>query len=149
MREILASVADPEIPTLSILDLGIVRGIRWAGDRYEISITPTYAGCPALATIEAEIVGAMRRAEVPAAVRRTLAPAWTTAWLTESAREKLRESGIAPPGPAEMRLDPGPVACPHCGSSDTERISAFGSTACKSLHRCTACGSPFDYFKPI
>ncbi|MBI5836826.1 MAG: phenylacetate-CoA oxygenase subunit PaaJ [Candidatus Eisenbacteria bacterium] len=149
VREILGTVADPEIPALSVVELGLVRAVRWTGEFFEIDITPTYSGCPAVAMIEEEIAAAMSAAGVPAVVRRVLAPAWTTDWLSAEARRKLTGAGIAPPGRVIPGWERDPVACPHCGSSETELVSAFGSTACKALHRCRGCGSPFDHFKPL
>ncbi len=140
VREVLASVPDPEIPVLSIVDLGIVRGVDAATRR--VAITPTYTGCPAAKVIERDL-----RAALDAAgyrdwrIETVLSPAWTTDWISEEGKEKLRAYGIAPPTPR------GEVACPQCGSPATEEISRFGSTPCKALWRCTACGEPFDLFK--
>jgi ring-1,2-phenylacetyl-CoA epoxidase subunit PaaD len=155
----LASVADPEIPVLSVLDLGIVRDVRVSGERVEVAITPTYSGCPATHVIEESIRRALADAGfTDACLRISLSPAWTTDWMSAKGREKLRKFGIAPPGarapgaPATIRVlraEPAAVACPHCGSADTERLAEFGSTACKALYRCRACREPFDYFKPI
>jgi ring-1,2-phenylacetyl-CoA epoxidase subunit PaaD len=155
----LGAVADPEIPVLSVLDLGIVRDVRVSGGHVEVVITPTYSGCPATQAIEESI----RRALADAGFADTrlsvsLSPAWTTDWMSAAGREKLRRFGIAPPGPRAsdspapvqfFRAAPAQVACPHCGSADTERLAAFGSTACKALYRCRACREPFDHFKPI
>jgi ring-1,2-phenylacetyl-CoA epoxidase subunit PaaD len=147
---LLETVSDPEIPALSVVDMGIVREIEWEGDELQVSITPTYSGCPAVTMIENEIVKMFRSEGVAASVRRVLSPPWTTEWLSEKGRRMLLESGIAPPaGSVEIQLPGARVACPFCASEDTEVISEFGSTACKSLHRCRACGSPFDYFKPL
>ncbi len=149
---ILESVSDPEIPALSVVDLGIVRAVEWEGEDLIVSITPTYSGCPAMALIEREIARAFAASGVKASVRRVLSPAWTTQGLSEKGRQKLHASGIAPPAHGSTNLEVAPpanVACPLCGSDDTEVVSAFGSTACKSLFRCRSCGSPFDYFKPL
>jgi ring-1,2-phenylacetyl-CoA epoxidase subunit PaaD len=149
---ILESVADPEIPALSVVDMGIVRAVEWEGEELLVSITPTYSGCPAMALIEREIVKAFRTDGVTASVRRVISPAWTTEWLSEKGRQMLLESGIAPPEPVSARVEivlPRKSACPFCGSENTEIVSEFGSTACKSLLRCRSCGSPFDYFKPL
>jgi len=145
------AVPDPEIPTLTIADLGILRDLRLVGDEVEVVITPTYSGCPAMAMIAFEIEAALSRAGFERVrIITVLRPAWTTDWITDAAREKLRASGIAPPPPGAGRRslfgDPDPP-CPHCGSSATEELSRFGSTACKSLWRCTACREPFDHFK--
>jgi ring-1,2-phenylacetyl-CoA epoxidase subunit PaaD len=156
--EVLAGVADPEIPVVSVVDLGIVREVRADGDSVEVTVTPTYSGCPATQVIEASIRRALADAGFYATVRTSLAPAWTTDWLTAAGREKLARFGIAPPGarapdaPAPVRFvrsPAGPVACPRCGATDTERLAEFGSTACKALYRCHECREPFDYFKPI
>ena len=149
--EAAAAVVDPEIPVLSIADLGVLRDVRVAGGRVEVVITPTYSGCPAMDVIALEIETALARAGFAAArVRTTLSPAWTTDWLTEAGREKLRAYGIAPPpagaGRAALVGAPAP-ACPLCGSARSELISAFGSTPCKALHRCLDCREPFDAFK--
>lgn len=147
---ILESVSDPEIPALSIVDMGIVRDVQWNGDGLLVSITPTYSGCPAMTMIEKEIVTAFRLVGVDATVRRVLSPAWTTEWLSEKGRRRLLASGIAPPaGSVEIHLPATTVVCPFCGSEETDVVSEFGSTACKALYRCRSCGSPFDYFKPL
>jgi len=156
--EVLDSVLDPEVPALSVCDLGIVRDVIDHGGELEVVLTPTYSGCPATEVIEQNVLDALR-VEGLAPARATLrrAPAWTTDWISAEGRRKLREYGIAPPGPALpegsapiriVRREP-PIACPHCGSADTERLSAFGSTACKALYRCRACREPFEHFKPI
>jgi ring-1,2-phenylacetyl-CoA epoxidase subunit PaaD len=156
--EVLGTVLDPEVPALSVRDLGIVRDVVDHGHELEVVLTPTYSGCPATEVIEQSVLGALQ-AEGLGPARATLrrAPAWTTDWITEDGKRKLREYGIAPPhatlpeGGVPIRIvrrDP-PIACPHCGSSHTERTSAFGSTACKALYRCLACREPFEYFKPI
>lgn len=150
-RDAVSAVTDPEIPVLTIADLGILREIRIGPEGVEVTITPTYSGCPAMSVITLEIEAALARAGLPdVRVRTTLTPAWTTDWLTEDGRRKLAAYGIAPPPPGSGRRalfgDPRP-ACPLCGSRDTELISEFGSTACKSLHRCRSCREPFDAFK--
>lgn len=151
-----ASVCDPEIPVLSIADLGVLREIRIdAAGRAEAVITPTYSGCPAMNMIAVDIAVALDRAGFPdAKVTTVLTPAWSTDLMSDEGREKLRAYGIAPPvGRAatgrRALFGETAVACPHCGSADTERISEFGSTACKALYRCRACREPFDYFKCI
>jgi ring-1,2-phenylacetyl-CoA epoxidase subunit PaaD len=150
-REALSAVTDPEIPVLTIADLGVLRDVRLEGEAVEVTITPTYSGCPAMNVIALDIETALARAGFGQVhVRTTLTPAWTTDWLTEDGRRKLAAYGIAPPPPAAGRRalfgEPTP-ACPRCGSLATELISEFGSTACKSLHRCLACREPFDAFK--
>jgi ring-1,2-phenylacetyl-CoA epoxidase subunit PaaD len=153
-RAALAQVCDPEIPVLTIEDLGVLRDVEVAGDAVTVTITPTYSGCPAMTTIEIDIRDRLLRAGFARVeVKTVLAPAWTTDWLSEAAREKLRGIGIAPPAKAagKQALFGGAaeVACPQCGSTDTGMLSEFGSTACKALYRCNACGEPFDYFKCI
>jgi ring-1,2-phenylacetyl-CoA epoxidase subunit PaaD len=165
---VLEAVPDPEIPVVSIRELGILRDVRRAADgALEVVITPTYSGCPAMSQIAEDIGLALDAAGfTPYRVETVLAPAWTTDWITADAREKLRAYGIAPPtgncGSGEQSADagtkekvirfvprslPAPV-CPRCGSAHTERLAQFGSTACKALYRCIDCREPFDYFKP-
>lgn len=144
-------VADPEIPVLSIADLGVLRDVRIIDGRVEVVITPTYSGCPAMNMIALEIELAIARAGLgPVEVKTVLAPAWTTDWMSAEGREKLRAYGIAPPregGGRRALFGVDEVACPRCGSTDTAEIAAFGSTSCKSLWRCNSCREPFDYFK--
>jgi ring-1,2-phenylacetyl-CoA epoxidase subunit PaaD len=154
--DVLARVADPEIPVISVTELGIVREVRAAGDAVEVVVTPTYSGCPATEVIERSIAEALHEAgATDVCVETRLAPAWTTDWITPAAQEKLRRYGIAPPGARAAAGEPQPIAfaprvnCPLCGSGNTERLSAFGATACKALHRCRDCREPFEYFKPI
>lgn len=152
--QILRDVMDPEVPVVSVVDLGIVREVEWAAGHLHLVVTPTYSGCPATEVIEQDITHALERAgfDNPSLERR-LTPAWTTDWISEHGRERLRAYGIAPPvGSASKRslLGEQPViSCPHCGSERTERLSEFGSTACKALYRCQECLEPFDYFKCI
>ncbi len=156
IRDAVAEVTDPEIPVLSIVDLGVLRNVRIdAQGRVLITITPTYSGCPAMDTIRRDIEDACaRRGWHQVEVRTVLWPAWTTDWMTDEGKRKLREYGIAPPGPrSQPGAGPVPltlsVRCPQCGSPDTRQLSRFGSTACKALHACNACLEPFDYFKAI
>ena len=146
-----ASVVDPEIPVLTIADLGVLRHVAVAGDRVEVAITPTYSGCPAMNMIALEIELALAREGFPnARVRTVLSPAWTTDWMSEEGRRKLKDYGIAPPEPKSSRralFGEQQVMCPQCGSEDTEVLSEFGSTSCKALWRCKSCREPFDYFK--
>lgn len=147
-----AAVCDPEIPVLTIADLGVLRSVSVGADgTVDVAITPTYSGCPAMTMIALEVETALARAGIPhARVRSVLSPAWTTDWMTEQGRRKLRAYGIAPPSSGAGRgalFGEDSVACPHCGSSDTERLAEFGSTACKALWRCRACREPFDHFK--
>jgi ring-1,2-phenylacetyl-CoA epoxidase subunit PaaD len=147
---LLQEVTDPEIPVLTIADLGILRSVSVQGDTVEVTITPTYSGCPAMQMITLDIETTLARAGIKAHVQTSLSPAWTTDWLTDAARRKLAAYGIAPPEHTASRRalfgEARPV-CLRCGSADTEEISEFGSTACKSLHRCRACREPFDAFK--
>lgn len=151
--KILSSVTDPEIPVLTIQDLGVIRDINILDEHgVEVVITPTYSGCPAMKTIEVNILATLQEAGVhPVNVRTVLSPPWTTDWISESGREKLREYGIAPPvgSPDKGTLfgKAPEVQCPHCDSSNTEMVSQFGSTPCKSLYKCLDCLEPFDYFK--
>ncbi|HEX3350619.1 MAG TPA: 1,2-phenylacetyl-CoA epoxidase subunit PaaD [Acetobacteraceae bacterium] len=147
-----AAVVDPEIPVLTIADLGVLRDVEVHDDGVTVAITPTYTGCPAMNMIAVEVETALARAGIAnGRVRQVMSPAWTTDWMSEAGRRKLAEYGIAPPPKAGGRralFGAGEtVTCPRCGSSDTERISEFGSTACKSLRRCRSCAEPFDQFK--
>jgi len=151
------AVPDPELPVLTLGDLGVIRDLRVAGDgTVEVDLTPTYTGCPATAVIADDVQAALRRAggyQIRVRVRTVLAPAWTTDWMSETGRRKLREYGIAPPGPAAHGGGPVTLAfsvrCPHCGSPDTREVSHFGSTPCKALWTCRSCAEPFDSFKAI
>ena len=150
-REALRRVCDPEIPVLTIADLGVLRDVRLSGEGVEVDITPTYSGCPAMSTITLDIELALARAGFDAVkVRTVLSPAWTTDWMSEAGRAKLLAYGIAPPAGRSGRralFGQDEVACPRCASLETERLSEFGSTSCKALWRCRACREPFDYFK--
>jgi ring-1,2-phenylacetyl-CoA epoxidase subunit PaaD len=158
--DLLRSIPDPEIPVISICDLGIVREVSVDEQRTEIVITPTYSGCPAMQVIEDDIRNKLAaNGFTDVRIRTVLSPAWTTDWMTDSGKAKLASYGIAPPthkvagdGISIVRFvnrrHAGP-ACPQCGSHETERLSEFGSTACKALYRCLECREPFDYFKPI
>ncbi|MBV8848763.1 MAG: phenylacetate-CoA oxygenase subunit PaaJ [Methylobacteriaceae bacterium] len=153
-RAAVEQVCDPEIPVLTIADLGVLRSIDMASDgAIEIAITPTYSGCPAMDVIGFEVKAALIKAGIDnARVRQVLSPAWTTDWMSETGKAKLRAYGVAPPAARASRralFGEESVACPHCGSQHTEKVSEFGSTACKALWRCTACREPFDYFKCI
>jgi ring-1,2-phenylacetyl-CoA epoxidase subunit PaaD len=146
-----ATVVDPEIPVLTIADLGVLRAVDVSDGHVEVAITPTYSGCPAMNMIALEIELALQREGfLDAKVRTVLSPAWTTDWMSEDGRRKLREYGIAPPLPTSSRralFGVQQVACPQCSSNDTELLSEFGSTSCKALWRCKSCREPFDYFK--
>ena len=136
---------DPEIPVISITDLGIVREVRVDDlNKLEVVITPTYSGCPAMLEIEKNIHNALKEEGIADfKITTVLSPAWTTDWMTEEGKKKLKQYGIAPPNPTH----PDDVECPNCGSKETTLVSQFGSTACKSLYKCTECLEPFDYFK--
>ena len=151
----LETVPDPEIPEISVVDLGVIRGVEKTGGEWRVTLTPTYSGCPAYEVMERDIAGAMRRAGLwPAKVVRVLHPPWTTDWMSEKARVALRQGGIAPPSrlgdaagtEAEIVFA---VPCPRCGSRNTEVIAPFGATACKALRRCRECREPFEHFKPV
>jgi ring-1,2-phenylacetyl-CoA epoxidase subunit PaaD len=162
----LESVCDPEIPVVNLREMGILREVRVVNDEVEVHLTPTYSGCPALSQMQADVLNQLQHQGVKARVVVQLSPAWTTDWMTDTARDKLRAYGIAPPGRCQHPL-PGqgslavvhlvrhlcdedePVPCPRCGSTHTQQTSVFGSTACKSLHRCLSCHEPFDHFKAI
>ena len=153
-RTAASSVVDPEIPVLTIEDLGVLREVRIADDgALEVSITPTYSGCPAMNVIALEVELALEKAGIAKArVKTVLSPAWTTDWMSQEGRRKLKGYGIAPPAPKAARralFGLEAVACPQCGSEQTEKIAEFGSTACKALWRCRSCREPFDYFKCI
>jgi len=146
--ELLSGVMDPEVPVLSVVDLGVVRDVIEKDGGVEVVITPTYSGCPALIAMQKAVRDELVAAGYdPVSVRTTYTPAWTTDWLTDDAKRRLREYGIAPPG----RTSEGerPVLCPFCGAAETHLESAFGSTACKALHVCDACRQPFEAFKCI
>ena len=152
---VVGAVLDPEVPVLSVVDLGIVRDIRVENDEVVVDVTPTYSGCPAMHVIEEEITAALRAAGVERVRLRTvLSPAWTTDWMSEEARARLRQYGIAPPPRTSageelvpLRRRPDSVSCPYCGSERTSIRSEFGATACKAIHFCDACRQPFEYFK--
>lgn len=150
----LHDVPDPEIPVISVVDLGIVREVAWAGKTLVVTVTPTYTGCPATAVINKDIEKALRRQGVDdVRIETRLSPAWTTAWISDEGRNKLKAFGIAPP--VEGAMCPGAlnrpasisVECPRCGSPNTQCVSPFGSTPCKANYRCNECLEPFDYFK--
>lgn len=151
--EYLQEVKDPEVPVISVVELGIVRDAVVSGDRVEVTVTPTYSGCPAMQVIEREIVTALEgRGFRDVQIRTVLSPAWTTDWISEKARQKLKEYGIAPPGTQPSDVVPFPkkseaVACPFCDSKNTRVTSEFGATACKALHYCDSCEQPFERFK--
>jgi ring-1,2-phenylacetyl-CoA epoxidase subunit PaaD len=153
---VLGTVMDPEVPVLSVVDLGIVRAVRAEAGRLAIDLTPTYTGCPATAAIRIDVETAIEAAGLGRPeIALVNAPAWTSDWIGPAAREKLRSYGIAPPAGKASALQaamfaPEPsVACPRCGSGDTRKTSEFGSTACKAFHACNACAEPFEYFKCI
>lgn len=152
---LLASIPDPEIPVINIIELGIIRGVEFAGEQVEVTITPTYTGCPAMDMIESDIKKLLvEQGYKSPIVKTSISPAWTTDWITPEAREKLRDYGIAPPehSSSDKRILMGEevdVSCPHCKSDDTLLVSQFGSTPCKAQYKCNTCQEPFDYFKCI
>jgi ring-1,2-phenylacetyl-CoA epoxidase subunit PaaD len=161
-RHIAEQVPDPEMPMLTLADLGVLRGLVLAEDGTVVaSLTPTYSGCPAMAEMRAEVAARLREAGYPRVeIRTVLDPPWTTDWITKEGRRKLAEAGIAPPGTASPRRPSGPVPltlsrtrprvpCPRCGSSHTEETSHFGATSCKALWRCRTCEEPFEHVKEI
>ena len=147
-----ASVTDPEVPVLTIEDLGVLRSVEVDGDRATVTLTPTYSGCPAMDAMRDDVILALNAAGYsPVEVRTVLSPAWTTDWMTDAGKRKLVDYGIAPPngraavaGPIRVQLS---VRCPRCGSLDTRELARFGSTSCKALYECRACLEPFDHFK--
>lgn len=151
----LSHVLDPEVPVLSVVELGIVRSVRIDGGNVDVTLTPTYSGCPATEVIQDAVRFALLNAGASAVhIEMAYAPAWTTDWIPAEAAEKLRRYGIAPPHATTrttqtLHFRPRDLHCPRCDSTHTERLSEFGSTACKALYRCLACREPFDYFKPI
>lgn len=163
VREWLSQVPDPEIPVISLTDLGIIRKVEWEGDTLVVSVTPTYSGCPATAVINLDIEAALRDHGVEnIRLKRQLSPPWTTDWISTEGREKLRNYGIAPPidgtaadGRLVGRIEKMTgksnlaIACPRCRSTHTTKVSQFGSTPCKASYRCEDCLEPFDYFKCI
>lgn len=151
--EAVGEVADPEVPVLTIADLGVLRGVRHEGDEVVVTITPTYSGCPAMDLIKHEVELTLDSLRLNGRVETVLSPAWTTDWMSDEGKAKLTEYGIAPPtghravgGPVSLSLT---IRCPLCGSPDTTELSRFGSTSCKSLWRCNSCREPFDHFKAI
>lgn len=158
-RRAAESVTDPELPMLSLLDLGVLRAVEIDGDQVRVTITPTYSGCPAMATMRDDLVRGLRQVGFGGAtVAIRLDPPWTSDWITERGRAALREAGISAPAPASKPAGPIPLrlgptrrtlTCPHCGSADVEVVSEFGSTACRAQYRCRACAEPFDHFKEL
>ena len=156
-RDVVAQVVDPELPMLTLEDLGVLRDVEVDDDTIVVTLTPTYSGCPALATMRADVLVALRRAGYDRAeVRTTLSPAWSSDWISPRGREALAEHGISPPGDVVstssttvLTLTRRPPDCPLCGSTDTRELSHFGTTACRSLHTCRACGETFDHMKEI
>lgn len=151
--EAAAAVPDPEVPCVTVADLGILREVTVKGGVATAKVTPTYTGCPAVLAIELAVESALRDAGFEARIERVVSPPWTTDWITPEGREKLRAYGIAPParasGSVRALFGEETAACPRCGSEDTERVSEFGSTPCKAHWRCRACAEPFDHFKCI
>ena len=152
-KQVASNVLDPEIPVVTIADIGILRDVRLEDGIVEVDVTPTYSGCPAVLAIELAVETALLDAGFQSKINRVMAPAWTTDWITENGRQKLKAYGIAPPVQSSNSLrslfGETQVECPRCGSSQTEKVSEFGSTPCKAHYRCEACKEPFDYFKCI
>ncbi len=152
---LLSAIPDPEIPVITIADLGVLRTVSWRGEELFVEITPTYSGCPAMKMIELDILSLLKENGIEKAkVQLVYAPAWTTDWISAEAKEKLRIYGIAPPehstfDKSALTGKPKTLACPRCGSRHVEMVSQFGSTACKALYKCIDCKEPFDYFKCI
>jgi ring-1,2-phenylacetyl-CoA epoxidase subunit PaaD len=151
---ILQTVTDPEVPVLTIIDLGIVRDVLIKGDKVEVIITPTYSGCPAMDVISMNIrMALMQEGITNLSIQQALSPAWTTDWMTETGKQKLKAYGIAPPQYKQAVCEPElfakeeAIQCPLCNSYNTRLVSQFGSTACKALYQCNECKEPFDYFK--
>jgi ring-1,2-phenylacetyl-CoA epoxidase subunit PaaD len=150
LRRLVGAVPDPEVPVLSIADLGVLRSVEIVdAGAVVVTITPTYSGCPAMHHIEQAIRGVLDDEGLAGEVRTVYSPAWTTDWMSAEGRVKLRDYGIAPPQQVAVALRSRQVECPQCGSTETETVSQFGSTACKSLHRCLDCREPFDHFKEL
>jgi len=158
VRAAAEAVPDPELPMLTVGDLGIVRDVELDGDEAVVTLTPTYSGCPATEVIRDDVTRAVRTLGVPVRVRTSLTPAWSTDWITPAGRRKLAAAGIAPPaaardpaGPVLLTIGMRPAAppCPHCGSAATTELARFGSTPCQSLWRCTACAEPFPHVKAL
>jgi ring-1,2-phenylacetyl-CoA epoxidase subunit PaaD len=150
LLDLLSTVCDPEIPVLTLQDLGVLRDIEVVDDQIKVTITPTYAGCPAMDAMRSDIEATLGQAGYQnVTVQQSLSPAWTTDWMSESGRQKLRAYGIAPPVSTACGQQTGQIECPQCNSAEVKCISEFGSTACKALYQCQDCFEPFDYFKCI
>jgi ring-1,2-phenylacetyl-CoA epoxidase subunit PaaD len=158
-RQIAAAVPDPELPMLTLADLGILREVRAEGDRVIVSLTPTYSGCPAMQQMQQDVAARLAEAGLAAEVRTVLSPAWSSDWISAEGRRKLAAAGIAPPNPAPRRAagpvpltltaPPRQVSCPRCGAAGARQTAAFSGTACRALYRCAACAEPFEYIKEI
>ncbi|MCB9045119.1 MAG: phenylacetate-CoA oxygenase subunit PaaJ [Chitinophagales bacterium] len=150
VMELLSEIADPEIPVVSIAEIGMLRDVHITDEGCEVIITPTYTGCPAMGIIEADIKALLDSKGINSKVKLVYNPAWNTDWITDEAKEKMRRYGIAPPEHSscgDIVLAEAHIACPQCGSKNTEVLSRYGATACKALYKCNACKEPFEYFK--
>jgi ring-1,2-phenylacetyl-CoA epoxidase subunit PaaD len=149
--EALEEVKDPELPFVSVVEMGMVRGVEAEGKRVTVGFTPTFSGCPALQVIRRDIETKLRERGLEPTVNTLLSPPWSSDWITEAGREKLRNIGVAPPAPVGnlVQLEPAPLPCPHCGSLNTRVTNAFGPTLCKSIRVCDDCGEPFEGFKSV
>lgn len=151
VRRAVAEVPDPEMPVITLGDLGVVRDVQWRGELVTVTLTPTYSGCPATEVIARDVVSAIEKLGLRGEVRIVLSPPWSTDWITASGLKALRDNGIAPPRQGSVRLALGrhQPSCPRCTSGDTEEVSRFGASACTALWRCRACGEPFDHVRPL
>ena len=152
VMKILNKVMDPEIPVVSLIEMGIIRNVEFESQKIIVTITPTFSGCPALKVMQDDIRTKLEVIGLPVDIKTVLAPAWTSDWITEGAKQKLASYGIAPPDPVNdqlIQLEPAPKACPKCGSINTRMTNTFGSTLCKTIHTCNNCLEPFEAFKTV
>ena len=151
--DVLRELTDPELPFLTLNDLGVIRDVKIEKKNFIVTIAPTYIGCPALSVIEDNIKGELKKFGINALIEKSFSPPWSSDWISENGRKKMEEFGISPPLLKDQRnledANLKKVRCPQCASFETEKVSEFGSTACKSLYRCLACKEPFDHFKCV